>query len=176
MHKINLFLLFSRPDKVKLKPSQKKNKKISRGRDLYKKNYSQACEILLSMMFDKKQRRKTAIPLLKKCGPELPELLTQFSAAIAGTGLAVLLSVFCELACGRVHLCASNVFSTGLGFGLVWLSWAVVKLRATITSISKNAGKLSFKDEDMIQKLDRSIRDIYFSAAALLAVAALRLA
>ncbi|RDX92915.1 hypothetical protein CR513_24892 [Mucuna pruriens] len=161
------------PEKVKVKPSQKKNKKVARERDLFKKNYLHACESLLSLMVDKRQHRKTAILSLKKSGPELPELLTQFSAGIAGTGLAVLLSVICKLACGRVPFCA---FNTGFGFGLVWLSWSVNKLRDTIVGISKNAGKLALKDEEMIQKVDRSLKEIYFRAAALLAVAVLRLA
>ncbi|RDX71685.1 hypothetical protein CR513_48928, partial [Mucuna pruriens] len=163
------------PEKVKLKPLQKKNKKVGRERDLYK-NYSHACETLLSLMVDKKQRRKTAILSLKKSGPELPELLTQFSAGIAGTGLAVLLSVICNLACGRATLCASSLFNTGFGFGLVWLSGAVYKLRTTIVSMSKNAGKLGLKEEEIMQKLDKSIRNIYNTAATLLAVVVLRLA
>ncbi|CAK8543401.1 unnamed protein product [Lathyrus sativus] len=163
------------PEKVKLKPSKKKNKKINRERDIYK-NYSHACESLLSLMVNKKQHRKTIIPSLKKSGPELPELLMQISAGIAGTGLAVLLSVMCKLACGRVLVSASSFFNTGLGFGLVWLSWAVSKLRATIYSISKNAGKSGLKEEVMIQKLDKRIRDIYFGSAALLVVAVLSLA
>ncbi|CAJ2633183.1 unnamed protein product [Trifolium pratense] len=160
------------PKKVKNKPSQKKNKKIDRERDLYK-NYSHACESLLSLMVNKKKRRKTIIASLKKSGPELPELLTQISAGIAGTGLAVLLSVICKLACGRLLLSASSLFNTGLGFGLVWLSWSVSKLRATIVSISRHAAKLGWKEEEMIQKLDKRIRDIYFGSAALLALAVL---
>ncbi|KAK7277672.1 hypothetical protein RJT34_22687 [Clitoria ternatea] len=164
------------PDKVKAKPSQKKNKKVAQERDLYKKNYIHACESLLSLMVDKRRNRKTAILSLKKSGPELPELLTQFSAGIAGTGLAVLLSVICKLACGRVPFCASKLFNTGFGFGLVWLSWGVNKLRDTIVKINKNAGKLELKDEEMIQKVDKSLREVYFRAAALLAVAVLRLA
>lgn len=127
-------------------------------------------------MFNKKQHRKTIIPSLKKSGPELPELLMQISAGIAGTGLAVILSVMCKLACGRVIVSASSFFNTGLGFGLVWLSWAVSKLRATIFSISKNTGKSGLKEEVMIQKLDKRIRDIYFGSAALLAVAVLSIA
>ncbi|MED6181144.1 hypothetical protein PIB30_016900 [Stylosanthes scabra] len=168
--------LKSSPEKVKMKPSQKKKKKLSTERDLYKRNSMHACEILLSLMVDKKQHRQTAILSLKKSGPELPELLTQFSAGIAGTGLAVLLSVMCELACGRIPISASKVFNTVIGFAFVCLSWAVNKLRATVINISKNAGKLGSKEEDMIQKLDKSIQGVYWSAAALLAVAVLRLA
>lgn len=163
------------PEKVKLKPSPKKTKKVGRERDLYK-NSSHACETLLSLMVDKKRCRKTAILSLKKSSPELPELLTQFSAGIAGTGLAVLLSVMCNLACGRATFCTSSLFNTGFGLGLVWLSGVVNKLRATIVNISKNAGKLGLKEEEMMQKLDKSIRDIYYTAAALLAVVVLRLA
>ena len=168
--------MLSSPEKFKVKPSQKKNKKVGRERDLYKRNSIHACESLLSLMVDRRQRPKTAILSLKKSGPELPELLTQFSAGIAGTGIAVLLSVICKLAYGRVPISASKLFNTGFGFALVWLSWVVNKLRATIVSISKNAGKLGSKEEDMIQKLDKSMREIYWSTAALLAVAVLWLA
>ncbi|XP_058770207.1 uncharacterized protein LOC131643878 [Vicia villosa] len=164
------------PEKVKVKPSRKKNKKVTRERDLFKKNYVHACESLLFLLTDNSHRRETAILSLKKSGPELPELLTQFSAGIAGAGLAVVLSVICKLACGRVPFCASKVFNTGLGFGLVWLSWGVNKLRNTIVNISKNTGKKGLKDEDMIQKVDKSLKEVYFRAAALLVVAVLRLA
>ncbi|CAK8572897.1 unnamed protein product [Lathyrus sativus] len=164
------------PEKVKVKPSRKKSKKVARERDLFKKNHIHACESLLFLMTDKSHHRETAILSLKKSGPELPELLTQFSAGIAGTGLAVVLSVICKLACGRVPFCASKVFNTGLGFGLVWLSWGVNKLRNTIVSINKNTGKMRLKDKDMIQKVDKSLKEVYFRAAALLVVAVLRLA
>lgn len=175
--KINVFLLFCSLEKVKVKPSRKKNKKVARERDLFKKNYIHACESLLFLMTDKSHHRETAILSLKKSGPELSELLAQFSAGIAGAGLAVVLSVICKLACGgRVPLCASKVFNTGLGFGLVWLSWGVNKLRSTIVNISKNTGKMRLKDEDMIQKVDKSLKEVYFRAAALLVVAVLRLA
>lgn len=173
---MNVFLLLCSPEKVKIKPSQKKNKKVARERDLYKKNYLHACESLLSLMVDRRQQRKTAILSLKKSGPELPELLTQFSAGIAGTGLAVLLSVICKLACGRVPFCASKLLNTGFGFGLVWLSWAVNKLRDTIVSIGKNGKKLGLKDEEMIHKVDKSIKEVYLRAATVLAVVVLRLA
>ncbi|XP_028762216.1 uncharacterized protein LOC114720731 isoform X1 [Neltuma alba] len=174
--------LKSSPEKFKVKPSSKKKKKVGRERDLYKRNYLHACESLLSLMMDTKHRQKTAIHSLKKAGPELPELLSQFSAGIAGTGLAVLLSVIWKVACGRVPFCASKLFTTGFGFGLVWLSWAVNKLRDTIIGISKNTGRLglkessNLKDQEIIQKLDKNIRDIYFRSAALLAVAVLSVA
>ncbi|XWS46780.1 hypothetical protein CRYUN_Cryun14cG0097400 [Craigia yunnanensis] len=165
------------PEKIKLKPSPKKtSKKLARERDLYKKNYFHACESLLSLMVNKRRHGRTAIVSLKKSGPELPELLTQFSAGIAGTGLAVLFSVICKVACGRVPFCTSKLFSTGLGFGLVWLSWAVIRLRDTVVHISKNTSKLGLKEEEMIKRVEKSVNEIYFRAAMLMAVAVLRFA
>lgn len=172
-----LLISFDSPEKIKVKPPSKKtSKKIGRERDLYKRNYFHACESLLSLMINKRQHRRTAILSLKKSGPELPELLTQFSAGIAGTGLAVLFSVICKVAAGRVPLCGYKVLNTGLAFGLVWLSWGVNKLRDTIVYISKNASKMGVKEEEMIKSVNKSVNDIYFRAATLMAVAVLRLA
>lgn len=145
-------------------------------RDLYKKNYFHACENLLSIIVDKKKHGKTAYLSLRKSGPELPELLTQFSAGIAGTGLAVLFSVVCKVASGRVPFCTSKLANTGIGFGLVWLSWAVNKLRDSVVYISKNAGKLGLKEDEMMRRVDNSVNDIYFRAAALMVMAILRFA
>ncbi|GMP91121.1 hypothetical protein CsSME_00041949 [Camellia sinensis var. sinensis] len=169
---------FNSPEKIKLRPSPKKktNKKAVRERDLYKKNYFHACECLLSIMMDKKRNGKTAMLSLKKSGPELPQLLMQFSASIAGTGIAVLFSVICKLAYSRVPFCASRLFSTGFGFGLVWLSSAVNRLRDTVVYINKNSGKLNLKEEEMMRKLDRSVKEVFFRAATVMAVAVLRLA
>lgn len=170
------------PEKIKVKPLSKKKKKVGRERDLYKRNNLHACESLLSLIMDTKQRRKTAIQSLKKSGSEVSELLTQVSAGIAGTGLAVLLSVIWRVAGARVPVCATKLFTTGFGFSLVWLSWAVNKLRDTVVGISKNTGKSGLKDssnskdEEIIQKLDKNIRDIYFRSAASLAVAVLSFA
>ncbi|KAJ4727531.1 ATP-dependent RNA helicase [Melia azedarach] len=165
------------PEKIKVKPPSKKtSKKIGRERDLYQRNYFHACESLLSLMINKRQHGRTAILSLKKSGPELPELLTQFSAGIAGTGLAVLFSVICKVAAGRVPFCGYKVLNTGLAFGLVWLSWGVNKLRDTIVYISKNASKMGVKEEEMIKRVNKSVNDIYFRAATLMAVAVLRLA
>lgn len=127
-------------------------------------------------MINKRQNKKTAILSLKKSGPELPELLNQFSAGIAGTGLAVLFSVICKVACMKVPFCGYKVLNTGLAFGLVWLSWAVNRLRDTIVYISKNASKTGLKDEEMMKRVDKSVKDIYLRAATLMAVAVLRLA
>ncbi|KAJ6401161.1 hypothetical protein OIU84_016553 [Salix udensis] len=161
---------------VKIKPSRKKknNRKGGRERDLYKRNYFHACESLLSLMMDKR-RGKAAVLLLKKSGPELPELLNQFSVGIAGTGIALLFSVICRVACGRVSFCASKLFSTGVGFGLVWLSWAVSKLKDTVVYIGKHASKLDLKDDEIMAIVNKSFSDIYFRAVTVMAVAVLRL-
>ncbi|CAN1855317.1 hypothetical protein LINPERHAP1_LOCUS41657 [Linum perenne] len=171
---------FSNPQKVELKPSLKKKKtskkKGSIERDLYKRNYSHACESLLSLMMNKRHSGKTAILSLKKSAPELRELLTQFSASIAGTGIAVIFSVACKvLASGTVP--SSKLLNTGLGLGLVWLSWAVNELRDTIVRVSRNPSKgLKDEEEAVVATVNRSLKDVYFRAATLLAVAVLRVA
>ncbi|KAG8473934.1 hypothetical protein CXB51_033748 [Gossypium anomalum] len=166
------------PEKIKQKPSPKKNasRKLASERDLYKKNYFHACECLLSLMVDKRRHGRTAILSLKKSGPELPQLLSQFSAGIAGTGLAVLLSVVWKVACWRVPFCTPKLFSASIGFGLVWLSWAVNRLRDTVVHISKNTSKSSLKEEEMVERVEKSVNQIYFRAATLMAIAVLRFA
>ncbi|KAJ9543205.1 hypothetical protein OSB04_022912 [Centaurea solstitialis] len=165
------------PEKIKSKPSQKKKGSRNKASIRHQSNYIQACESLLSIIVDKNRNGKSAIPVLKKSGPELPNLLTQFSASIAGMGIAVLFSVTCKLASGRVPFCASKLLNTGLGLGLVWLSWGVNKLRDTIMVISKNSNKKGLlKDEEMMKDLDRSVKEIYFRGVALMAVMVLRLA
>ncbi|XP_065861192.1 uncharacterized protein [Euphorbia lathyris] len=166
-----------RSEKIRVKPATKKTSKRSgRERDLFQRSYFHTCESLLSLMIDKKQHRKTTLLTLKKSGPELPALLTQFSAGIAGTGLAVLFSVVCKVACGRVPICSSKLLSTGFGFGLIWLSWAVNRLKDTVVYINKNASKSNLKDEEMLRIVDKSLKDVYLRAATLMAVALLRLA
>nr|XP_027097275.1 uncharacterized protein LOC113716917 [Coffea arabica] len=163
-------------EKVKYRATsnKKSNMKAAKERDLYRKNLFHACESLLSLTVDKKLHGRTAILSLKKSGPELPKALTQFSASIAGTGLAVLFSVVCKVACARVPFCASKLLNTGLGIGLVWLSWAVNRLGDTVISI-KNSNKLDVREEEIMNKLDKSLKDIYFRAAAIMTVAVLRL-
>ncbi|MBA0833460.1 hypothetical protein Goarm_005901 [Gossypium armourianum] len=166
------------PEKIKQKPSPKKNasRKLASERDLYKKNYFHACECLLSLIVDKRQHGRTAILSLKKSGPELPQLLSQFSAGIAGTGLAVLLSVIWKVACWRVPFCTPKLFSASIGFGLVWISWAVNQLRDTVVHISKNTSKSGLKEEEMVERVEKSVNQIYFRAATLMAIAVLRFA
>lgn len=160
--------------KYKTSPKKKSNKKPINEKDLYRNNNLHACESLLSIMVDKKRQGRTAINSLKKSGGELPRLLTQFSAVIAGTGLAVLFSIACKIACGRFAFSASKIFNTGLGLTLVWLSWAVNNLRDTVISISRSSGKLGAREEEMMHNLDKNVKEIYFRAATFMAVAALR--
>ncbi|XP_008793660.1 uncharacterized protein LOC103709909 [Phoenix dactylifera] len=164
------------PENVKLKPlpNKKQNRKAGKERDLYHKNYLHACEGLLSVILDKKG--KTASISLKKSGPEIIQLLNHFSAGIAGMGLAVLLSVACKMANGRVTFSTGKLLNTSFGFGLFWLSWAVNRLRDTVIYLSKNSSKLKLKEEEIVGKVERSMREILFTAAALMAVAVLRFA
>ncbi|KAK4441699.1 hypothetical protein Salat_0504800 [Sesamum alatum] len=165
--------------KVKEKTSSQKRRASTRNSkktDIYCNSYLHACESLLSIIVNRKQQGNSTILSVKKSGPQLPQLLTQFSATIAGTGIAVVLSVACRVACGLVPFCGSKLFSTGLGLGLVWLSWAVNKLRDTVISIGKSSGKSGAREEEMMNHLDRNLKDIYFRAAALMAVVVLRLA
>ncbi|CAN0890173.1 hypothetical protein LINGRAHAP2_LOCUS16294 [Linum grandiflorum] len=168
------------PEKVKAKRSGKRkssSRRGSTGRDLHKRNYFHACESLLSLMMNKKHNGRAAmLHTLKKSGPQLPELLTQFSAGIAGTGIAILFTVACKVASGTVPLCTSKLLSTGLGVVMVWLSWAVNKLRDTIISVGRNASKGLHDEAVMISNVDRSLKHVYFRAATLLAVAVLRVA
>lgn len=164
------------PEKIKTKPSTKKKnpRNIDKDRNLYKRNFFHACESLLSVMMNKRQHGKMAILSIQKSGAELPALLNQFSAGIAGTGLAVVLSIVCKVGSGKAPLCSSKLFTTGLGFSLVWLSWAVNRLRDTVVYIRKNSGKLN-SEEEMISQVDESVNQIYFRAATLMAVAMLKL-
>ncbi|KAA0057287.1 hypothetical protein IC582_010051 [Cucumis melo] len=165
------------PDIIKVKPSRKNrnSKKVGRERDLYKKNYFHACESMLSYMFNKQRHGRKAIQSLKNSGRELPQLLTQFSASIAGTGLVVLFSVMSEVAYGRAPMCSSNLLNTGFGLGLLWLSFAVNKLRDTIICISKKANRVGLKEDEMTRRVDKSLNEIFFRAATLMTVAILRI-
>ncbi|XP_073143801.1 uncharacterized protein [Henckelia pumila] len=162
-------------DKVKKKAPQKKKT----GTKTYKErdtSYVHACEILLSILVDKNQPGRSALQSLKKSSPELPQLLTRFSASIAGTGIAVIAAVVCKVACSSAApFCAAKILSMGFGLGLISLSWAVHNLRDTIISIGKTSGKLGADDEKMMGLLEINMKDIYFRVVALMAVAVLRL-
>ncbi|KZV32399.1 hypothetical protein F511_03682 [Dorcoceras hygrometricum] len=160
--------------KVRRKVSERK-KSSTRTIKEREHSYLHMCEILLSILVNKEQQQtKNNIHSLKKSSPQLPDMLTQCSATIAGAGIAVVLSVLCRVACNRVPFCASKILSTGLGLGLIWLSWAVHKLRDTVVSISKISGRMGGKEEEMVNCLERNMKDICYRVAALMAVAVLR--
>ncbi|CAG7881733.1 unnamed protein product [Brassica rapa] len=169
------------PEKTRLKPSPKKQntKRKAKERDLYKRNHLHAYESLLSLMIgnDHQNKQTTILTLQRSCG-ELSELLTQFSITAAGTGMAVLFSVVCSLASRRVPFCANKFFDTGLGFSLVILSWAVNRLREVIVHVNRKANKpcSSLKGDEIMNNVERSIKEVYFRAATVLAVFALRFA
>ncbi|CAL9136093.1 unnamed protein product [Musa acuminata var. zebrina] len=165
---------FTSPDNIKLKmlPKKKKNQKV--GRDLYKRNYFHACESLLSVILDKGSSK--SVLSLKKSASAISHLLTQISAGIAGTGLAVILSVLCKLAWGRSPFCFSRLFHTAFGFGLFWLSCAINGLRDTIIYISRNSIRLNLEEEETTSMVKRSMNKILFRAAILVAVALFRFA
>ncbi|KAK1356090.1 GTP binding Elongation factor Tu family protein [Heracleum sosnowskyi] len=164
------------PRKTRLRslPKKKSHQKAGQKRELYRKSYFHSFETLLSIILDNRRHAKTAILELKRSSPELTTLLTQFSATIAGTGIALIFSVLYKVASGRVPLCTSRLLNTGLGLGLVWLSWAVNGMRDTISCINRNSRKLA--EEDMLRNLDTSVRQVYYRAATLMVLVMIRLA
>ncbi|CAB77777.1 hypothetical protein [Arabidopsis thaliana] len=175
-----LFFIRTSPEKSRLKSPRKHNtKRKAKERDLYKRNHLHAYESLLSLMIGNDHRHKhtTVLSLQKSCG-ELSELLTQFSITAAGTGIAVLFSVVCSLASRRVPFCANKFFDTGLGLSLVILSWAVNRLREVIVHVNRKANKpcSSLKDDEIINSVERSMKEVYYRAATVIAVFALRFA
>ncbi|KAL5701660.1 hypothetical protein ACHQM5_026975 [Ranunculus cassubicifolius] len=170
------------PETIKLKPTPKKRSSKRAGRDqelreqdLCRRSNFHAFETLLSLVLDK-NRGKSAILSVKKSGPELSQLLTKFSAGIAGTGLAVLFSVVCKVSSGRTPIYASTVLNTGFGSALVWLSWAVNKLRDTVVCISRNSSKPSVNEKEMMRKVDKNVNEIFLRAVTVMAVVVLRFA
>lgn len=145
-------------------------------RDLYQKNYIHASEAFLSILLDKDQNSSTILSL-KKAGPEITELLTQCSIGIAGTGLAILLSVVCKMAAGmRAPYATTRLLSTSVGFGFFWLSWAVNGLRDTIASISRSPSNMNLEEDEVALRIQKSKNEIIFRAVTLLAITALKFA
>lgn len=162
--------------KLKTMP-KKKNRNQGREREMYSKNYFHACESLLNVYLDKKGDRM-AILSLKNSVPELTEVLHQFSAGIAGTGLAVLLSVAFKSANGRIlSLSSAKLFNVSFGFGLFWLSWAVNRLQDTVSNFSKKSNRARGPNGEVAitREVERGVNDVLVRAAALMAVALLRL-
>ncbi|KAG8067136.1 hypothetical protein GUJ93_ZPchr0005g14318 [Zizania palustris] len=157
--------------------SKKKQKgKNIKERDLHQKNYFHASEAFLSILLDK-DRSSSTILSLKKTGPEISELLTQCSIGIAGTGLAVLLSVVCKMAIGmKSPIAATRLVNTGVGLGLFWLSWAVNGLRDTITSIFRGPSDMNLDEEEVAVRIQKSMNDILFRGVTILAITALKFA
>ncbi|KAF8725837.1 hypothetical protein HU200_020398 [Digitaria exilis] len=163
---------------VKSKSSSKKKQrgKIIKERDLYQKNYIHASEAFLSILLDK-DRNSATILSLKKAGPEITELLTQCSIGIAGTGLAILLSVMCKMDTSmRTPFASARLLSTSVGFGLFWLSWAVNGLRDTIANIFRSPSNMNIEEDEVAGKIQKSMNEILFRALTLLAITALKFA
>ncbi|PIA39301.1 hypothetical protein AQUCO_02600032v1 [Aquilegia coerulea] len=165
---------------IKLRPSPKRRstRKAGREEDLCRRSRFNAFESLLSVVLDK-NRGKAAISSLKKSGPELPQLLTQISAGIAGTGLAVLFSVVCNVSNGKTPFYTATLLNIGLGSAMVWLSWAVNKLRDTIVHISRSSSKpskVSFNEKEMLRKVDNNMNEIFFRAASIIGIVVLKFA
>ncbi|KAL1825905.1 hypothetical protein ACET3Z_012683 [Daucus carota] len=166
------------PRKTRLRssPNKKSNQKTGKKRELPRKSNFHSCEALLSIIFNKRRHEKTAILELKRSTPELTPLLTQLSATIAGTGIALVFSVLYKVASCSVPFCTSKLLNTALGLGLVWLSWAVNRMRDTIIHISRNSRKLVAKEEEALKNLDTSFKQVYRRAATLMVLMIIRLA
>ena len=161
---------------VKSKSSSKKKQrgKNIKERELYQRNYIHASEAFLSILLDKDKSSSTILSL-KKAGPDITELLTQCSIGIAGTGLAVLLSVMCKMATGmRTPFASARLLSTSVGFGLFWLSWAVNSLRDTIASIFRSPSNMNIEEDVVAVRIQKCMNDILFRAMTLLAITALK--
>jgi len=161
---------------VKSKSSSKKKQrgKNIKERELYQRNYIHASEAFLSILLDKDKSSSTILSL-KKAGPDITELLTQCSIGIAGTGLAVLLSVMCKMATGmRTPFASARLLSTSVGFGLFWLSWAVNGLRDTIASIFRSPSNMNIEEDEVAVRIQKSMNDILFRTVTILAITALK--
>lgn len=127
------------------------------------------------MYLDKNGNRMTILSL-KDSGPELTQILSQLSAGIAGMGLAVLFTVAYKTMNGRIALLTSaKVFSVTFGFGLFWMSRAVSILRDTIYSLSRRSarGKKPHEERALVQKVKRSMDEIFFRFMALMFIGVL---
>ncbi|KAF3785752.1 hypothetical protein EJ110_NYTH22503 [Nymphaea thermarum] len=156
-------------------PKKRSARKTIKERDIFSKSYFHACENLLTMLVDKRSDKKLVLSL-KRSSPRLAQMLTNFSVAIAGTGLAVMLFMFTKAINGRFFLSANRLLNVGCGFGLVWVSWAVNSLRDTIESVGGPSGKVRVRDEKIGRRLKKNINQIVFRAATMMVVVALRFA
>ncbi|CAH8251017.1 unnamed protein product [Arabidopsis lyrata] len=159
-------------EKTRLKPSPKKqNPKIrDKEKDLYERNCLHAFESLISLMIGNEQHRKTTMLSLKKSRGELLELLTQCSIGFAGTGMAVLFFLVCDVASRQVPFCANKFFEGALSLSLVLLSWSVSRLREALVNFNRK----TINEEEISNKVERRIKEVYFRAATVIAMVALR--
>ncbi|XP_020253667.1 uncharacterized protein LOC109830715 isoform X2 [Asparagus officinalis] len=156
----------------KTKTMHKKKQSRNPDSERFSKNYFYACDCLFNMYLDK-TGNKMIILSLKDSGPELTQLLSQFSAVIVGTGLAVLFSVALKAMNGTAALLTSSkLFSVSFGIGLFWLSRAVSSLRDTIYSFSKRSGrgKKLIEEAAVVENVRTSINEILFRFVAMMAV------
>jgi hypothetical protein len=163
---------------VKSKSSSRKRQKAKniKERDLYQKNYIHASEAFLSILLGK-DKSSAAILSLKKAAPEITELLTQCSITIAGTGLAILLSVASKMATGtRTRYASTGLLSTSVGIGLFWLSWSVNRLRDTITSIFRSPSSMNLEEDEVSVRIQKNTNEFLFRAVTILAITALKFA
>ncbi|ERN01122.1 hypothetical protein AMTR_s00002p00203730 [Amborella trichopoda] len=161
------------PDVRKQKASprkRRKNMKLTvRERELYGKSLFHACENLISLILNKRSGQ-TGLLALVHMGPEVGRLLSGLAVGLAGTGLAVMLCILSKGVRGRT---LSKLVNTGIGFGLVWVSWAINGLRDAIISMGKSSNKLRMKEQQTVVKLQRGVDEILFRAATVMAVAML---
>lgn len=156
----------------KSKSQQRKKENKDPNSERYSKNYFYACDCLINAYLDR-SGSKTIILALKDSGPELTKLLTQFSAGIVGTGLAVLISVACKAMNGKMALLASaRLLNVSFGFGLFWLSIAVNRLRDTVNHFSKRSARAKMPNDDtvLVEKVRTGMNEILFRFIALMAI------
>ncbi|KAG2297521.1 hypothetical protein Bca52824_044190 [Brassica carinata] len=122
---------------------------------------------------DQHHKQTTILTLQRSCGSSQSFSLSSLSPLepewLCSSLLSVaLLQSVCPL--------ANKFFDTGLGFSLVILSWAVNRLREVIIHVNRRENKpcSSLKGDEIINNVERSIKEVYFRAATVLAVFALR--
>ena len=157
----------------KSKTVQKKKQNKNRNSERLSKNYFYACDCLFNTYLDQTGNRMTILSL-KESGPVLTQLLSQLSAGIVGTGLAVLISVACKAMNGNIApLTSAKLLNVTFGFGLFWLSSAVNSLRDTIYRFSKRSARAKRPNEEAaaaVENVRRSMNEILFRFVALMVV------
>ncbi|CAN6481919.1 unnamed protein product [Victoria cruziana] len=161
--------------KQKSLPKKRSARKTIKERDIFSQSYFHACENLLTVLVNNHSDKKLVLSL-KRSGPLLAQMLTNFSVAVAGTGLALMLFTFTKAINGRFIVSANELLNVSCGFGLLGVSWAVNSLRDTIESVGKPSGKARVRNEKIGRRLKKSVNQVTFRAAAVMVVVALRFA